>query len=318
MVLTFLQLAEKILGEEARALPCNQIWSFAVAKGDDKQLSTRGKTPWATLAAQLYVDVRDNPHSIFETRGGRPKLFALKSSPILTPAQIVATAPLNIKKPINIKKPTAVLEKDLHPLLAYCCYNLLGGIRTKTINHSCSKKVAYGEWIHPDMIGCTYSFQEREALTASIARLTAQAVIRLFSFELKRKLDDSNLRESFFQAVSNSSWANEGYLAAANIAKDSDFRKELERLSSSFGIGVIELDMIEPDNSMILFSAKAKESLSLDGLDKLIAMKNTDVLTLLESINRSASSKHTHKDDYDPVLEREVLLKHYQDKAQVP
>jgi hypothetical protein len=32
---------------------------------------------------------------------------------------------------------------------------------------------------------------------------------------MKKELNFSNLRESYFQAVSNSSWANEGYLVTA-------------------------------------------------------------------------------------------------------
>jgi hypothetical protein len=41
--------------------------------------------------------------------------------------------------------------------------------------------------------------------------------VRLWSFEVKKELNSSNVRKSFFQAVSNSSWANEGYLVAVSI-----------------------------------------------------------------------------------------------------
>lgn len=42
---------------------------------------------------------------------------------------------------------------------------------------------------------------------------------KIFSFELKLKLKFENLKEAYFQAVSNSSWVNEGYLVASDIDK---------------------------------------------------------------------------------------------------
>jgi hypothetical protein len=48
-------------------------------QGYDKELATKGKTPEATLGAMLYVDVRDNPNSLFAGLGARPKRLALKS-----------------------------------------------------------------------------------------------------------------------------------------------------------------------------------------------------------------------------------------------
>ena len=65
-------------------------------------------------------------------------------------------------------------------------------------------------------------------------------------WSLKKRLSFSNLREAFFQAVSNSSWANEGYLVAADISTDEDFQAELHRLSASFGIAIIQLDIEQP------------------------------------------------------------------------
>ena len=44
---------------------------------------------------------------------------------------------------------------------------------------------------------------------------------KLSSHELKIKLTFSNLSEYNFQAASNSSWANEGYLVALEIDDDS-------------------------------------------------------------------------------------------------
>ncbi len=63
--MSFLELAERILCEEEKSLTANEIWNLAVKKGHDKQLNSKGKTPWATLGAQIYVNTKDNPKSIF-------------------------------------------------------------------------------------------------------------------------------------------------------------------------------------------------------------------------------------------------------------
>ncbi|MCW1533883.1 HrgA protein, partial [Campylobacter jejuni] len=79
-------------------------------------------------------------------------------------------------------------------------------------------------------------------------------------------LNFSNLKECYFQAVSNSSWANEGYLVVLQEI-DSEVLSELRRLNQSFGIGVIKLKDIS--NSQILISAKEKE-LDIQTLNMLI------------------------------------------------
>ena len=59
---------------------------------------------------------------------------------------------------------------------------------------------------------------------------------------MKKTLNFTNLREYYFQAVSNSSWANEGYSVALDIDEDDSFLAELKRLNNAFGIGVIKLN----------------------------------------------------------------------------
>ena len=47
---------------------------------------------------------------------------------------------------------------------------------------------------------------------------------KLWSFEAKLLINRSNVRECFFQAVSNSSWANFGYLVAAGVPLTGEMR----------------------------------------------------------------------------------------------
>lgn len=57
--------------------------------------------------------------------------------------------------------------------------------------------------------------------------MSEKNILRIYSFELKKILNRGNYRESFFQAVSNSSWAHEGYLVCANLKEDEDLLSEL-------------------------------------------------------------------------------------------
>jgi len=132
-------------------------------------------------------------------------------------------------------------------------------------------------------------------------------LVKLYSFELKRALSFTNLREAFFQAVSNSSWAHEGYLVAAKISEDPDFRSELRRLSGSFGIGVIRIDLDDPDSSEVLFPAKEKDGIDWDAVDKL-AM-NADFERLLGRIKQDINNKEVMVERYDKVLTPDDLVK---------
>jgi uncharacterized protein len=120
-------------------------------------------------------------------------------------------------------------------------------------------------------------------------------------------LNFGNLRESFFQTVSNSSWANEGYLVASKISNDIDFMDELTRLSTSFGIGVIELSLEDPHSSKILLPAKYRDSLDWETINKLTM--NNDFKEFLSRVKIDISSKKIHKKEYDSVLEIEELKK---------
>jgi hypothetical protein len=180
-------------------------------------------------------------------------------------------------------------------------------IYTKTIQHSKSGKGEFGEWIHPDMVGCYFPLDEWKTEVVDFSSAIGYISIKLFSFEIKRELNFSNLRESFFQAVSNSSWANEGYLVASEISNDEDFRNELKRLSTSFGIGVIKINIDDPDSTETLFPAKFKQYLDWDAINKVTI--NSDFKEFLKRIQNDISSKEVRKEKYDKILTREELIK---------
>ena len=303
MLLTFLQLAKKVLEEEKKPLSTSEIWSIAVSSGKDKLVGTTGKTPWASLGALLYVDVRDNLNSEFISIGDRPKKFLLKSQKDILDLNFPIpqeTQGVIVKKPLY-------MEKDLHPLMVYYgAYYLKAYLQT--IHHNKSNKKEFGEWVHPDIVGCYYPFTDWDGDVVDVSNLLSSSAIKLFSFELKRELNFGNLRESFFQAVSNSSWANEGYLVAAEVEEDDEFINELTRLSTAFGIGVIKLNTEDPDSSETLLPARTKDRVDWDTVNKM-ANLNSDFKRFLKRIKIDTTSQEAHKDKYDPVLDKDALIK---------
>jgi hypothetical protein len=296
-------MAEKVLEEEKQPLTASEIWQVAVSKGYDRLVGSKGKTPWASLGALIYVDVRDNSSTSFVPLGTRPKRFILKSQ-----VDILGGVIPEATKTPKIQTPKVeFLEKDLHPLMVYYGFYYLKAY-LKTINHSKSDKKGFGEWVHPDIVGCYFPYKDWEGEVVEVSTLMGNTSVKLYSFELKRELSISNIRESFFQAVSNSSWANEGYLVAANIDTDDDFRNELKRLSSAFGIGVIQLDIDDPDSANIILPANSKDFIDWDTVNKLSGI-NSDFRDFLKRIRNDINSKEIRREKYDTVLGKEELTK---------
>lgn len=317
-VYTFLDLAAETLLATGGKMTVEKMWESAVKLGLDAKLRSKGQTPWASLGARLYVDAKDNPASLFlREPGTRPAEFSLRDpadakKKIQSLARAIAAEP---EKPgeeeqgdaAPIAAPKAgkypYKEREIHPwLVRFARYNL-GGVYSKTIYHENSSKKSYAEWLHPDLVGFWFPF---EAYTREVLELSGGgfAVAKFYSFEMKRELNMGNLRESFFQAVSNSSWANEGYLAAPNIDESEDFQAELGRLSGSFGIGVIELDLDRPESSRILFPAKHRETIDWDGTNKL-AKENPDFKKFLADVRIDIQNCRAHPNEFDvcPALD---------------
>jgi hypothetical protein len=248
--------------------------------------------------------VRDNPESQFIKVGRRPARFFLKDRQSEVPSDLVS----EIEKG-EVKRTTVTpkfKERDLHPLLAYFAYanpsfNRGRSIHTKTILHEKSVKQGYNEWVHPDMVGFYLPIEDWRPEVIEFNRLSDNNSIRLFSFEIKKTLSKVNYRESYFQAVSNSSWAHEGYLVAAEVLQDDDFLAELERLAASFGIGIIHLDLTDIDSSSVLYPARVRGTLDWETINKLCD-QNPDFKKFIEDVKIDFESKRIHRAEYDEVV----------------
>ncbi len=304
MSYSYLDLAADVLKTASQPLTYQEIWTEAKTSGISNKIKTSGKTPWQTLGAQLYVEARDNPSSVFIKVGKRPARFFLRNRQSEVSDNLVTK--LEEQQPKKPSGASKYKERDIHPLLAYFAYanpsfNRGRSIYTKTIYHEKSAKQGYNEWIHPDMVGFYLPIEDWRPGVIEFNRLSDNNSIRLFSFEIKKALNKGNYREAYFQAVSNSSWAHEGYLVAAEILQDDDFLAELERLAASFGIGIIQLDLSDIDASSVLYPARVRGNLDWETINKLCE-QNRDFEKFVDDVKIDFESKRIHKSEYDDVI----------------
>lgn len=307
----FRDLAQEVLDITKQPMSAEQIWQKANEVGLAEKVGSKGKTPARSIQAQLYVDIKERDNSNFVQLSKHPVLFGLKSlsygdSDIEGVSENINDGESVIYTTGKKQLKSSWDERDLHPLLAtylrsdphFRCY-------AKTIFHERSSKKSKNadKWTHPDMVGVYFPFSDFEASTIQLQDALRANPYKIYSFELKKSLTTGHLREYFFQAVSNSSWANEGYLVAPSIPNDSDFLDDLERLSNAFGIGVIELDIEHAEQSEIIFSAEAHDSLDWSTVDRLVGI-NPDFRKFLIDVSNSAKI-HSVSGDYDKILEGE-------------
>ncbi|GAA7545741.1 COG2958 family protein [Helicobacter pylori] len=237
-----------------------------------------GNTPDRSVSAAIYTALNKGEDLPFLKTQENPVLIALKS------------------------------VANLHPFLTYmACHNENLKCYTKTIFHEGSLKSPKGmdRWLYPDMVGVRFLHAElsNENLIAFSKKFDTLPV-KLVSFELKKEINVNNCRECYFQAISNSSWANEGYLVGHHIdTHNPKLMDLLKRLHASFGIGVIDLRTDE-DKSAILLNAKYKEK-----IDYTVALelseKNEEFSGFLKSVvDYDPKNQNRYKDEFDEIKKK--------------
>lgn len=139
----FLDIAHDVLKQADKPLIYQEIWQKANELGFSQKIKTSGKTPWQTLGARLFVDIRDNPDSLFIKVSKRPARFFLKNRESeISDNTIEKIETEEIKQ---AKETSTFHERELHPLLTYFVsatpsFGHGRRILTKTIYHEKSKK----------------------------------------------------------------------------------------------------------------------------------------------------------------------------------
>lgn len=275
MKYSFLDLTKEVLEKSVKPLTVHEIWQKAEELNLINKVGTSGKTPEKTLAARLYVDIRDNDKSVFYQSNKRPAKFYLK---------VKKDSVKETEKLLNKVDKTTFSERDLHILLSsFVQIDSHFKCQTKTIYHEKSSKAVKGknQWLHPDMVGVYYPFVDYSKQVLNLFSVVGENPYKMFSFELKKEINYSNLREYYFQAVSNSSWAHEGYLVALKV--EEELYEELRRLNNAFGIGIIRLNPVNISQSEILFTSKEHQNLDWDTIERLVD-ENEDFRTFVADI----------------------------------
>jgi len=245
---------------------------------------TKGKTPDATISALLGNFIRDGDIRVRRIKTSKGFLY------YLTQFEGEISSLAESKKLPDTEKKKTYNERALHTILS--SYLKHAGILSKTIFHEKSKNTVdkHQKWVHPDMIGVKFTKLETSAATSLFRTVNIGDAFQLYSYEIKKTIyTDYELKEAYFQAVSNSSWANYGYLVAFEIS--SNLYVEMERLNQSFGIGVIELKA-NPFESKVLFAAKLQklDYITIDKLSKV----NKDFQTFIEEVEKLLTAEEKY------------------------
>jgi len=176
-------------------------------------------------------------------------------------------------------------ELELYPRLSDFLRTELNvySMRIDEKTSSNSRRSGGNKWLHPDVVGVENLTENWHPEIKDCVKQYADKKTRLWSFEVKTLINSSNVRESFFQTVSNSSWANFSYLVANSIRGDA--LEELRMLAGLHGVGVIRLDESNPSESVILIPAKERPEVNWDNANRLAA-ENTDFLRYIKLIRQ--------------------------------
>ena len=234
-----------------------------------------GERTVAAKKACQNVVTRDRP---------RPRIYfwdenlALKTVDLQTDSEDLG-AP-NVNMPFVVQN---FSEYDLYPLLIEFLNKDLG-LYCQRIDERKSKN-SHGNggnhWLHPDVVALEPLDQGWNEIVRNCVRSGNHSSVRLWSFEVKKHLTKGNVRKYFFQAVSNSSWANFSYLVATGL--NSDVEAELQILSSLHGIGVLILDTESLFDSQILIPAQERNNVDWQSVNRIVA-ENSDFHHYIEQV----------------------------------
>ena len=250
----------------------------------------------AAFMWQLVAEIGANRPEIqkrwpqVRTTEGRPRQYYWTAA---SEAAEVAEA-----EKVKATEPGKFSEHDLYPLL---CRYLHGEwqLYPKRIDEkrSSNRNGPNGnKWLFPDLVALEDLGREWDReIRACVQQVGAQRA-RLWSFEVKLLINRANVREAWFQAVSNSSWANLGYLVAADIQESA--MKELRLLAASYGIGLIRLDINDPNESEVLIPARERGDIDWDACNRL-AQENSDFQNVVSWVRQFHQTDNALVGDWD-------------------
>jgi hypothetical protein len=174
------------------------------------------------LLQQLVAEVGANrplivkAHPEIRTVEVRPRLFywteesEQEEADAVEERGAIPDSSVSSPSPVHLPEDVSIFEVDLYPLLG-TFLRTESGLNVQRIDEkrSSNKRGPQGnKWLYPDIVALEdltngWTKEVRDCVSEVGARK-----FRLWSLEVKLLLNRSNVREAYFQAVSNSSWAN--------------------------------------------------------------------------------------------------------------
>ena len=259
----------------------------------------------AEIGSQKDQILKASPHIFWQDKP-RPRLYWYDPDKRITDIPVDDSADieeLDSGPAVDTSTATShsLSEHDLYPLLIeYLKSELkLYCMRIDEKRSKNSRGSGGNQWLHPDIVAMQPVDKEWNELVRSCVKQGAGQSVRLWSFEVKKELNVSNARKSFFQAVSNSSWANEGYLVATSIS-NADTEKELRMLSALHGIGVILLNPENPSESEMMLPARARTDVDWESTNRILS-ENVDFKDYIELVSTYYQTGRIRARDWNKV-----------------
>jgi len=192
-------------------------------------------------------------------------------------------------------------EHDLYPILITYLKSELK-LYCQRIDEKRSKNSrgsGGNRWLHPDIVAMQTVDEEWDELIRNCVKQGAGQSVRLWSFEVKKELNSSNARESFFQTVSNSSWANESYLVATSIS-NANVEQELRMLSALHGVGIILLNVENPTESEMMLPSKARAEVDWQSVNRIL-VENPDFKDYIELVSTYYQTGRVRVNDWNKL-----------------
>ena len=208
----------------------------------------------------------------------RPRLYYWDANPEQSAAEESVLEEVELPTPAQTYS-----EHELYPLLIEFLHKELK-LYCQRIDEKTSRN-SHGSggnhWLHPDVVALEPLDQHWDPVVKDCVRHGNDSAIRLWSFEVKKQLTRSNVRQHFFQAVSNSTWASFGYLVATGL--NNDVEAELQMLASLHGIGVLILNTDSLYDSQILIPARERTAIDWQSVNRIVS-ENTDFHRFIEQV----------------------------------
>lgn len=225
----------------------------------------------------------------------RPRVYWFDDGSLLANDESLSEEEPSDEAPIH----NTLSEHDLYPLLIdylkseHQLYCLRIDEKRSKNNLGCGGN----QWLHPDIVAMEPVAQQWHQYVKSCVLQGGGQSVRLWSFEVKKTLTMGNVRKCFFQAVSNSSWASEGYLVATSIA-DSRVEQELRMLSALHGIGVILLSVTNPSESELLLPAKKRPEIDWQSVNRIVE-ENADFKDFIDLVSNYYQTGRVRSKDWN-------------------